>query len=66
MLKNHHENKERMVGNILFKEEKEKVKQMLEDMYKYRRGRTSENEKTEKKKRKKATRKEKDNKQKRL
>ena len=66
MLKNHHENKERMVGNILFKEEKEKVKQMLEDMYKYRRGRTSENDKTEKKKRKKATRKEKDNKQKRL
>ena len=66
MLKNYNDNKERMVGSILFKEDKEKVKQMIEAMFKYRAGKMIQNDKIETKKRNKATRKEKDNKQKRL
>ena len=66
MLKNYNENKEQMVGSILFKEDKEKIKQMIETMWNYRTGKMIENDKTETKKGNKATRKEKDNKQKRL
>ena len=66
MLKNYNENKEQMVGSILFKEDKEKIKQMIETMRNYRTGKMIENYETETKKRNKATRKEKDNKQKRL
>ena len=66
MLKNYKENKESMVGSILFKEDKEKVKQMLEEMVNYRTGKMIENDKIETKKRNKATEKEKDNKQKRV
>ena len=66
MLKNYNENKESMVGRILFKEDKEKVKQMIEDMFNYRTGKMIGNDKIETKKRNKTTRKEKDNKQKRL
>ena len=66
MLKNYNENKEQMVGSILFKEDKEKIKQMIETIRNYRTGKMIENYETETKKRNKATRKEKDNKQKRL
>ena len=66
MLKNYNENKEQMVGSILFKEDKEKIKQMIETIRNYRTGKMIENDETETKKRNKATRKEKDNKQKRL
>ena len=66
MLKNYKENKESMVGSILFKEDKEKIKQMIETKWNYRTGKMIENDKTETKKGNKATRKEKDNKQKRL
>ena len=66
MLKNYNGNKEQKVGSILFKEDKEKIKQMIETMWNYRTGKMIENDETETKKRNKATRKEKDNKQKRL
>ena len=66
MLKNYNENKEQMVGSILFKEDKEKIKQMIETIRNYRTGKMIENDETETKKRNKATRKENYNKQKRL
>ena len=66
MLKNYNENNEQMIGSILFKENKEKIKQMIETLWNYRTGKMIENDKTETKKGNKATRKEKYNKQKRL
>ena len=66
MLKNYNENNEQMVSSILFKEDKEKIKQMVETKWNHRTGKMIENDETETKKRNKATRKEKDNKQKRL
>ena len=66
MLKNYNENGEQMVGSILFKQDKEKMKQMIETMWNYRTGKMIENDKTETKKRNKATRKERDYEQKRL
>ena len=66
MLKNYNENGEQMVGSILFKQDKEKIKQMIETMWNYRTGKMIENDKTETKKRNKATRKERDYEQKRL
>ena len=66
MLKNYNENNEQMVGGILFKENKEKIKQLVETEWNHRTGKMIENDETETKKRNKATRKEKDNKQKRL
>ena len=47
MLRNHNENKEIMVGNILFKENKEKTKEMLTNMWNYRTGMYIEKEKKE-------------------
>ena len=38
MIKNLNENKETMVGNILFKEDKEKTKEMITQMWNYRAG----------------------------
>ena len=66
MLKNYNENGEQMVGSILFKQDKEKMKQMIETMWNYRTGKMIENDKTETKKWNKATRKERDYEQKRL
>ena len=66
MLKNYNENGEQMVGSILFKQDKEKIKQMIETMWNYRTGKMIEYDKTESKKRNKATRKERDYEQKRL
>ena len=66
MLKNYNENGEQMDGSILFKQDKEKMKQMIETMWNYRTGKMIENDKTETKKRNKATRKERDYEQKRL
>ena len=45
MLKNRNENKETMVGNILFKEDKEKTKEMITQMWNYRAGMNIEKEK---------------------
>ena len=66
MLKNYNENNEQMVGGILFKEDKEKIKHLVEKKWNHRTGKMIGNDETETKKRNKATRKEKDNKQKRL
>ena len=62
MLKNLNENKETMVGNILFKEDKEKTKEMITQMWNYRAGINIEKEK----KIRKESRQEKNNKQKRI
>ena len=43
MLKNYNENNEQMIGSILFKENKEKIKQMIETMWNYRTGKMIEN-----------------------
>ena len=66
MLKNYNENREKMVGSMLFKEDKEKLKQMLETMFNYRTGVMIEKGKMDTKKMHKAIRKGKDSKQKRL
>ena len=51
MLRNHNDNKETMVGNILFKEDKEKTKDMIEQMWNYRTGMNIEKEKKQNKNR---------------
>ena len=66
MLKNYNEDREKMVGSLLFKEDKEKLKWMLEAMINYRTAVMIEKGKMDPKKMHKAIRKRKENKQKRL